>query len=171
VAWLLRIGALRNWRDKNPERAARDLTLRLGETGLSVFRVEGPDDAEVVVTLASICHREKPREVEYVLIPEGALEALAMLRVSHRPNHEVPALLGNCHYEIEGMRELADAALVLARAVVDVAQPNRLREREVISIASRLAEVPEVLEFLNKPSRDEWRRVLEEWTHRAKGGG
>ncbi len=65
--YLLRVGRLRRWGfDRDPRRpedvaeAARDLSLDVGEAGLSVFRVDDQEEAhEVAVRFALTC-RPRP---------------------------------------------------------------------------------------------------------------
>lgn len=159
MTWVLRLASFRRWKDKDAEKAAKDLELRDQEEGLSVFKVDDPEDADRIGVLFGMYRRTKPREVDYVLIPE---RCLASFRLVARPDPSLPAEMGALHYEIEGMREVEGASLALARAVLadDATQVKHLREAEVLSIAATLVD--------EDPARkavlsEDWLRSLAEW--------
>lgn len=159
MAWVLRIVSAGRWKGNDAAKVARDLELRKGETGLSVFWMDTPEDADRIGVLFGMYRRNKPREVDYVLIPERCLVAF---RLVARPDRSLPPELADWHYEIEGMGDVEDASLVLARAILadDAKRVKHMREGEVLSLAARLVE--------EDPGRkdaltEEWRRALADW--------
>lgn len=154
--WVLRVGSYGRWKGGNAEKAAKDLELREGEDGLSVFRVDDPAEADRVGVQFGMYLRGKPKEVDYVLIPEDAIAA--PLRLAARPDPNLPAELGERHYEIEGLRE-EGAAVALARAALasTATRISHLRETEVLRVAAELVEEkPERASFLSQA----WRETL-----------
>jgi hypothetical protein len=142
--YLLRVGRLRRWnfdRDaRRPEdvaEAARDLSLDVGEEGLSVFRVEGDDEArEAAIRFALTC-RPKPQHLDFVLFPSGLASDLG-LGVAYAPRQDLEPFLNARHYEIVGLTP--QLALRLAAAILSCAgrQVERLREHDLPSLGMAL---------------------------------
>ncbi len=102
---------------------------------------------------------DRPREVDYVLIPEHCITPFVLVP---RPDRSVPPDLGERHYEIEGMGDVEGASLVLARAILadDSMVVEHLREGDVVRLAVKLV--------ADEPGRNaaltgEWRQALADW--------
>ena len=80
MAWALRIGSVGRWRGQDAAKAAKDLELRPGEEGLSVFWVEVQEDADRIGVLFGMYRRNKPREVDYIPDPRALCRPLSPRR-------------------------------------------------------------------------------------------
>ena len=159
MAWVLRIGRASRWKGKDAEQAAKDLEPREGETGLSTFWVDAPEDGDRIGVLFGMYCRDKPKEVDYVLFPE---RCVARFRLVPRPDPNLPPELSKHHHEIEGMRDVDAASLLLARAVLadGATRVKHLREGDVLRLASTIVE--EDPRHTGAVS-EEWRQALAEW--------
>jgi hypothetical protein len=119
---LLRIGSRGRWAaglvaddPGNVANAAADLTLKPSEEGLSVFRVEGENEArEAAVRFALTCRRDR-RHADYVVFSSDLAERLGLV-VARVPREELDSWLSERHHEIFGLTPAL--ALRLAAAIL-----------------------------------------------------
>jgi len=97
--WLLRIANRGRWSEKSAEdsnhvdQAAKDVSLRKNEQGLSVFEVEDSAEADWVATLIALTTRPgRPERIDYLLIPPDCFAALGLV-ILPVPD---PALIASC---------------------------------------------------------------------------
>lgn len=137
--WTLFVNKARRMRDPSVqadvESAARDLTPRSGEN-LSVYRGARGELEEEASVLYAVTIRDRPRDMEYVLIPDDCLNDYTCVKT---PSEHGAPHLRERHYEImdlqesERREELARRVLAHARTVVD-----RIPESALIARARAL---------------------------------
>jgi hypothetical protein len=153
--YLLRIGRLRRWsldrdagRPEDVAEAARDLSLDVGEAGLSVFRVEDEDETrEVVVRFALTC-RPKPQHLDFVVFPSELVSHLG-LDIAPVPREDLEPFLSARHHEIAGLTPVL--ALHLAAAILGCVgrQVERIREHDLPTLGvESCRRDPELKQFL-----------------------
>jgi hypothetical protein len=111
--WLLRGVRKNRWEDRradNPSHvaeAARDLSLRPGEDGLSLYQVDDEEDGKRVATLFGVYKRRTrgaSDHVDYILISEDAFARFG-LGVLPAPNPELGPELSKRHREVRGISD------------------------------------------------------------------
>ncbi len=153
--WLWRAGNLSRWRKQqalNTEhvaRAARDLSLRAGEQGLSLYLVENPSEIERVCLLFAITLRGRPRDLEYLLINRQCFDVIPSLQLLKIPVEGLHPELSERHYEARGLTP--EIALQLAEIILT--RPDCefrvLAEKRVMELAKTLVkDDPTVTPFL-----------------------
>jgi len=129
---MLYLRAVRNYKKFRPgtfdlSDAVKGLTDSIDR--LSVYRVENCQEADRIITLYAMSGKDQPEQVDYILIPDGALIALgiAPAPIPGDINH---AFLTSRHYEITGLTDQATRG-ALAVAIRDHAETagKRLRPR------------------------------------------
>jgi hypothetical protein len=139
-------------------RASKDLSLRPGEAGLSVFRVEDEPEGGRVADLFALTCMRKPQDLTYLLIPEECLRAIDGLVVSLAPMPvELCPYLSERHHLVNGLTEtrseqIAQTVLGDSRRRVARVRWRSLKDRA----PSLLHEDPTVRPFLT----DGWVRAL-----------
>ncbi|MFO0605568.1 MAG: hypothetical protein U0324_20470 [Polyangiales bacterium] len=114
---LLRIGTQGRWlgrraeSDEDVAQAARDLTLREGEGGLSVYRVGGLEEARALALSWALEKRDRDDNADYIVFDEGLVAETHTLEA--RPDEDaVDAGLRERHHEL--VEQTAGAAKLLA---------------------------------------------------------
>jgi hypothetical protein len=158
----LRIGRQGRWTGKSPHdpghvaEAARDLALRPDEEGLTIFRALDAGEAMHLARVFALTCRDRPANLDYVLIPEDCLSDVR-LSVVKKPDPNLHPYLSERHYEIVGTdveTSRALAARIIAHAEHQV---RRLKEGEIKQLAAGLVEEdPKLQHFL----REGWRHIL-----------
>ena len=139
--WLLRCGRKNRWENRRADdplhvaAAAKDLSLRSGEVGLSLFEVADEDDGKRIATLFGV-HRTRilgrSEHVDYVLIPADLLGS-SQLNVVAAPDPELGPQLSERHREAMGITnaiavDLAAAILIDGRFKVDRIKKQDIEE-------------------------------------------
>jgi hypothetical protein len=143
--WLLRCGRKNRWQDRRADdplqvaEAAKDLSLRPGEDGLSRFEVADEDDGERIATLFGV-HRTltlgRSEHVDYVLVPADLFGRFP-LNVVTAPDPELGPQLSGRQREAKGITnaiavDLAAAILKDGRFKVD-----RIKKQDVEEAARK----------------------------------
>ena len=123
--WLLRCGRRNRWENRRADElldvaaAAKDLTLRPGEDGLSLFEVADEDDGKRTATLFGV-HRTltlgRSEHVDYVLIPADVFGTFR-LKIVTAPDPELGPHLSSRHREAKGITDAI--AVDLAAAILN----------------------------------------------------
>jgi hypothetical protein len=137
--WLLR-GVRRNrWQGRSADdpahvaAAARDLSLRPGEDGLSLFRVDDEDDGRRVATLLGVyktLERGQSDHVDYILIPSDVFAALG-LSVVPVPDPALGPELAERHREAKGITDPIGVQLAAILLDEQRVQLGRIPRQEV----------------------------------------
>ncbi len=155
--WMFRLGRLSSWtifiakakarrsRDAALEDdvrlAARDLTLRDDEDGLSVYRVDEIENAGRVAVMYAVTVWNRPDSIEYVLIPDRCLEGYECVPT---PSADGALQLRELHHEIFGLRDAAKrdelARRVLSERPHETKLVDRIREQAVIETGRELSD-------------------------------
>jgi hypothetical protein len=159
--WLLRIGKLQHWQDRDPATGVKDLMLRQGETGLSVYKIADESiEAERVATIFAGV-REGPENSDYVLFSMDVVAKLGLTIAKTDAPGTHPFLVER-HHEILGLSHgESDGALALATAIArsDEMRAARISRERVIDTLRALAKTdPLIAEHLRKPR---WARKLQ----------
>ncbi len=137
--WLLRSARKNRWENRRGDdpahvsEAAKDLTLRAGEEGLSLFEVENEEEGERVATSLGV-HRTltlgRSDHVDYLLIPSETFAQLG-LTVVPVPDPRLEAPLSELHREAKGITD--EISLQLAAAILKARrfQVNRIKKQDV----------------------------------------
>jgi hypothetical protein len=130
--WLLRCARKNRWANRRADdsahvsEAAKDLTLRAGEDGLSLFEVKDEEEGQRVATSIGV-HRMltlgRSDHVDYLLVPSETFAQLG-LTVVPVPDPRLEARLSGLHREAKGITdeislELAEAILKTGRFYVN----------------------------------------------------
>jgi hypothetical protein len=122
--WLLRIANLGRWSNKSPEvghhvaQAARDVSLRKNEKGLSVFEVGDAAEADWVATLFALSARPgRLEKIDYLLMTPECFAALG-LAILPTPDPGLIEELSSRHREVRGLDQ-PDAAKVLTKQILE----------------------------------------------------
>lgn len=137
---MFRVGKRSNWmmhierelrrRDTSAEsvaRAARDLTPRADEIGLSVYKTNTEERAGRMALLFATTVRDRPRQLDYVLIPEQCMDGL---EYTHSPSSIGAPELAEQHHEILGLHD-REKRESLARRILSDDQSAFVRVREI----------------------------------------
>lgn len=151
---LLRIGKRGRWQGagsvaEQAAQAVKDLTLRDGEEGLSVFEVSSEDEArELAVVFGPVCRR-LPDDVDYIIFDSACVDAVEGLSVVVTAGPSYPALRDS-HREVRGITAASRDAL--ARSILE-AKPTvvRIRRNDAVSAAKAAAEEDPLLLAAAKP--------------------
>ena len=148
--WLLRCGRKNRWENRRADdplhiaEAAKDLSLRPGEDGLSLFEVADEDHGKRIATLFGV-HKTRilgrSEHVDYVLIPADLFGSFR-LNVVTVPDPVLGPQLSDRHREVKGITaaiavDLAAAILSDGRFTVD-----RIKRQDVEE-ATRAAQAGE----------------------------
>ncbi len=137
--WLLRCGRKNRWESRRADdplhvtEAAKDLTLRPGEDGLSLFEVADEDDGKRIATLFGV-HRTltlgQSEHVDYVLVPADLFGSFP-LNVIAAPDPELGQQLSERHREAKGITN--EIAVDLAAAILNDGQfaVGRIKKQDV----------------------------------------
>jgi hypothetical protein len=138
--------------------AADQLSLRAGESGLSVYHVEDDAVADHVAALyASTTTFDRPNKLDYLLIPQECFVAIGHLP-RHTPDTALHPFLSDRHHEVTGI----DFSLSkdLARSILKSSQRRVVRRSptELLTIVRGLvASDPTIRLYL----RGDWLAHLE----------
>ncbi len=143
--WLLRGVGKNRWLDRGADdpahvaAAAKDLSLRPGEDGLSLFQVDDEEDGRRVATLLGVfkaLERGRSDHLDYLLIPPDVFATLG-LSVVPVPDPALGPELSERHREAKGMADaitLQLAAILLGEKRVRL---GRIARQEVDSAVRR----------------------------------
>jgi hypothetical protein len=117
--WLVRCVRKNRWENRRADdplhvaEAARDLSLRRGEGGLSLYEVENEEDGKRVATLFGV-HKTRTLghsdHVDYLLIPSDYFTRLGLTVVS-APDPNLGPQLSERHREANGITDQISLAL------------------------------------------------------------
>jgi hypothetical protein len=111
--WLLRGVGKTRWLDRGADdpahvaAAAKDLSLRPGEDGLSVFQVDDEEDGRRVATLLGVYKtliRGRSDHVDYILVPPEVFAGFG-LSVVPVPDPSLGPELSERHREVKGITD------------------------------------------------------------------
>jgi hypothetical protein len=149
--WLLRGVAKNRWQDRGADdpahvaAAAKDLSLRPGEDGLSLFRVDDEEDGRQVATLLGVyktLERGRSDHVDYLLIPSDAFATLG-LSVVPVPDPVLGPELSGRHREAKGLTDAISlnlAAILLGEKRVRLGRIPRQEVDRAVRRASATGE-------------------------------
>jgi hypothetical protein len=109
--WLFRGVTKNRWLNRRADdsahvdAAARDISLRPGEDGLSLYRVDDEEDGKRVGTLFGVYKKQvrgRADHVDYILIPADSFTGLG-LSVLPVPDPALGPELSERHHEVRGM--------------------------------------------------------------------
>jgi hypothetical protein len=137
--WLLRCARKNRWEDRRAgdpshvAEAARDLSLRPGEEGLSLFEVADEEEGRQVATgigVNKVLTLGRSDHVDYLLIPSEVFERLA-LTVVPVPDPSLEPLLSKLHREAKGITDAI--SLELAAAILETGgfNVNRIKKQDI----------------------------------------
>jgi hypothetical protein len=137
--WLLRCARKNRWEGRRADdpshvaEAARDLSLRLGEDGLSLFEVADEEEARRVATgigVNKMLTLGRSDHVDYLLIPSDDFARLGLIIVPE-PDHRLGPELSGLHREAKGITDAM--SLKLAAAILETGhfQVNRIKKQDV----------------------------------------
>jgi hypothetical protein len=152
--WWRKVGSLRRWAEHvvaeldQVREAARDLQLRPGEAGLSVFAVEDAADGLQVAQYFAWTLLPKADQVTYLLIPEDTFRGIGR---SPEPDPEVQLhpFLRERHYQVSGLTD--ELAEQMTRNILSSPerQVYRLTKRELrAALVEGVARDPRLREYL-----------------------
>ncbi len=142
--WLLRCARKNRWEDRRADdpshvaEAARDLSLRPGEDGLSLFEVADEEEGRRVATSIGV-HKMltlgRADHVDYILIPSDDFARLG-LAVVPEPDLRLGPELSALHREAKGITD--EMSLKLAAAILETGQVqvNRIKKQDVEKAAT-----------------------------------
>jgi hypothetical protein len=143
--WLLRCGRKNRWENRLADdaqqvaEAAKDLSLRPGEDGLSLFEVADEEDGKRIATLIGV-HKTlifgRSEHVDYLLIPSDLLSNFR-LNVVTVPDPELGPQLSERHREAEGIT--TEIAVDLAAAILNDGRfkVDRIKKQDVEAAARK----------------------------------
>jgi hypothetical protein len=142
--WLLRSARKNRWENRRADdplhvaEAAKDLSLRPGEDGLSLFEVDDEQDGHRVATLFGV-HRTltlgRSDHVDYVLIPADDFARFGVTVVPV-PDPDLGPVLSGRHREARGMTDAISLNLAAAILKEGRFKVNRIRKQDVETVAS-----------------------------------
>jgi hypothetical protein len=147
--WLLRGVGKNRWLDCRADdpahvaAAAKDLSLRPGEDGLSLFQVDDEEDGRRVATLAGVSkaiQRGRSDHLDYLLIPSDVFAALG-LNVVRVPDPALGPELSGRHREAMGITDAISVQFAVILLGEKRVRLGRIPRQEVDS-AVRSASVP-----------------------------
>lgn len=154
---LVRIGSKSRWSTTEPssERAAKDLSLRTDEEGLSVYKVDSIENARDIAKLFAPTARKSVGKIDFVLFDESLVAAIEGLGL-RKTECDLHPELSEAHHEIVGLDD--QKACALATAVLSSSFcAERISESEVIeSLRSRMRRDDDFKDY-----------VHEDWISRA----
>lgn len=119
----------------NIERAAQDLD----DDEISVYRAETEQEARKLALLHAVCQMPYIENVDFLVIPEGALDSLGVT-IDHDPVPDSHPMLCERHFVIRGV-ERSGGRVTIAQALVDAgATPYRLEKSRAIEAVLELAQ-------------------------------
>jgi hypothetical protein len=138
--WLLRGVARTRWLDDrraddpvHVAAAARDLILRPGEDGLSLFQVEDEEDGRRVATLLGV-HKRSLRghsdHVDYILVPSNDFVGFG-LSVVPVPDPTLGADLSQRHREVKGITDDISTRIATALLQEKRFRLNRINRQDI----------------------------------------
>jgi hypothetical protein len=137
--WLLRGVGKNRWQGRGADdpahvaAAAKDLSLRPGEDGLSLIRVDDEDDGRRVATRLGVykaLERGQSDHVDYILIPPDVFATLG-LSVVPVPDPALGPELSDRHREAKGITDAISAKLATALLGDQRFQLGRIPRQEV----------------------------------------
>lgn len=119
----------------NIETAALDLD----DDDISVYRAETAQEARKLALLHAVCQMPHIENVDFLVIPEKALDSLEVT-IDHDPVDDSHPMLCERHYVIRGV-EKSGGRVTIAQALVDAgATPYRLKKSGAIEAVLELAQ-------------------------------
>jgi hypothetical protein len=143
--WLLRCGRKNRWENRRADdpldvaAAAKDLTLRPGEDGLSLFEVVDEDDGKRIATLFGV-HRTltlgRSDHVDYILIPADLFGTFRS-KVVTAPDPGLGPHLSSRHRQAKGITDAI--AVDLAASILNDGRfkVDRVKKQDVEEAARK----------------------------------
>jgi hypothetical protein len=160
---LLRVGRRARWDAtrraddrEHVDDAARDLTLAPDEAGLSVYRVEGDEDAREVALRYALTGRRKIEHMDYVVFPSELAISLG-LSVNFVPAQGLDPQLNARHHEIIGLTPDLERQLAASILASNERRVVRIQDRDLSKLGAELCRRdPEVKKYL----KGKWATLL-----------
>jgi len=136
--WLLRGVAKSRWENRRAEdsahiAAARDLSLRSGEDGLSLYEVEDEEDGKRIATLFGV-HKKltlgRSDHVDYLLIPTDYFARFG-LTIIPAPDPDLGPRLSERHREAKGITDAISFRLATALLEEKRFKLDRIKRQDV----------------------------------------
>jgi hypothetical protein len=136
---LVRIGRKGRWvgSDSSTDTAVKDLSLRPGEAGLSVYKVESLNEAVNIAKIHAPTARNKVDKIDFVLFEESIIAEVEGLELRQSDSNLHPELL-SAHHEIYGLS--SGRARLLAEAILGGSfDVKRISEADLVeSVKTRI---------------------------------
>lgn len=118
----------------NIETAAQDLN----DDEISVYRAETEQEAQKLALLHAVCRMPHIENVDYLVIPEGALDSIEVT-IDHDPLDDSHPMLCERHSVVRGV-EKSGGRVTIAQALVDAgAKPYRVKKSCALEAVLELA--------------------------------
>ncbi len=137
--WLLRCARKNRWHSRSPDdpldvaEAAKDLSLRPGEAGLSLFEVEDDEDGRRIATLFGV-HRTltfgRSDHVDYLLVPAGVFASFG-LTIAAAADPRLGPQLSERHREANVVTNATGISLAAAILKDGRFKVERIKKRDV----------------------------------------
>jgi hypothetical protein len=136
---LVRIGRKGRWvgSDSSADTAVKDLSLRPGEAGLSVYKVESLNEAVNIAKIHAPTARNKVDKIDFILFEESIIAEVEGLELRQSDSNLHPEL-SSVHHEIYGLS--SSRARLLAEAILGGSfDVNRISEADLVeSVKTRI---------------------------------
>jgi hypothetical protein len=136
---LVRIGRKGRWlgSDSSADTAVKDLSLRPGEAGLSVYKVDSLNEAVAIAKIHAPTARKKVDKIDFLLFEEGIIAEVEGLDLRQTDCNLHPAL-SSVHHEICGL-SLGKARLLAEAILGGSFDVKRISETDLVeSVRSRI---------------------------------
>lgn len=136
---LVRIGRKGRWvgSDSSADTAVKDLSLRPGEAGLSVYKIESLNEAVNIAKIHAPTARNKVDKIDFILFEESIIAEVEGLELRQSDSNLHPEL-SSVHHEIYGLS--SSRARLLAEAILGGSfDVNRISEADLVeSVKTRI---------------------------------
>jgi hypothetical protein len=136
---LVRIGRKGRWvgSDSSADTAVKDLSLRPGEAGLSVYKVESLNEAVNIAKIHAPTARNKVDKIDFILFEESIIAEVEGLELRQSDSNLHPEL-SSVHHEIYGLS--SSRARLLAEAILGGSfDVKRISEADLVeSVKTRI---------------------------------
>lgn len=148
---LVRIGRKSRWlgSDSSADTAVKDLSLRPGEAGLSVYKVDSINDAVRIAEIHAPTAWKKVNKIDFLLFEENIIAEIEGLELKQVDSNLHPEL-SSAHHEIYGL-SLGKAHL-LAKAILGGSfDVKRISETALVeSVRSRIKVDEEFKDYIHQ---------------------
>jgi hypothetical protein len=136
---LVRIGRKSRWvgSDSSADTAVKDLSLRPGEAGLSVYKIESLNEAVNIAKIHAPTARNKVDKIDFILFEESIIAEVEGLELRQSDSSLHPEL-SSVHHEIYGLN--SSRARLLAEAILGGSfDVKRISEADLVeSVKTRI---------------------------------